>query len=662
MDKKELIMQVNKAAKQDNGAMEVLYKEFYKDVLFVCKKYNLSDTDAEDVAQETFIKAFKEIKTLEKPESFKSWLLRIASNNSLNLLKHQKTLVMDTVSTDEEVLDIPDKNKNSEDVIIDKEVRDILAKMMEELPIEQRVTLFMYYYQDFSIKEIANAYGCSEKTVISRLGYARKAMRKKADALENQGVKLRTIAILPFLFFFFAEERKAFACEIPDCVSVISKVIGANVAPVAPVVKSAVGLSVGKIAAIAAGAIAVIGIGVGATIGISKSKDKEDITVSQSNEDKENNNETGKGEADKNTDGNTETTTTEQREKYDVYVSKATLYYSEDEIGKITYYEYDDNYNLIHQYTVNPDNEYLSEYTYEYNEKGDLLSRVIKYNDKHYETKINEYYEDGTLSKCTMYTGSECELDEITEYDENGNEISFNMVRYGLFIEYTYDENNRVLTRKTYDEDVLSVDMKYTYFDDENVVEIYTVDTDYDYPKYEKIYYHEDGREKLKESWNIDDNGEYIDHRWTEYEYNDNNELILEREYTRDDAYGDITYKYDENGRVIEEIQYYTWYYELDEKQKVMNKYTYKFDENDNEIYYTWWTGDEGEDLRTETTHTYDEYNNLISWVTKRDGAHVHYEYFYNEKNGLEKEVSYDENGLVEEYTVYENIYIKSND
>ena len=659
MDKKELIMQVNKAAKQDNGAMEVLYKEFYKDVLFVCKKYNLSDTDAEDVAQETFIKVFKEIKTLEKPESFKSWLLRIASNNSLNLLKHQKTLVMDTVSTDEEVLDIPDKNKNSEDVIIDKEVRDIIAKMMEELPIEQRVTLFMYYYQDFSIKEIANAYGCPEKTVISRLNYARKAMRKKADALENQGVKLRTIAILPFLFFFFAEERKAFACEIPDCVSVISKVIGANVAPV---VKSAVGLSVGKIAAIAAGAIAVIGIGVGATIGISKSKDKEDVTVSQSNEDKENNNETGKGEADKNTDGNTETTTTEQREKYDVYVSKATLYYSEDEIGKITYYEYDDNYNLIHQYTVNPDNEYLSEYTYEYNEKGDLLSRVIKYNDKHYETTINEYYEDGTISKCTMYTGSENELDEITEYDKNGNQISFNMVRYGLFIEYTYDENNRVLTRKTYDEDVLSVDMKYTYFDDENVVEIYTVDTDYDYPKYEKIYYHEDGREKLKESWNIDDNGEYIDHRWTEYEYNDNNELILEREYTRDDAYGDITYKYDENGRVIEEIQYYTWYYELEEKQKVMNKYTYKFDENDNEIYYTWWTGDEGENLRTETTREYDEYNNLISWVTKRDGAHVHYEYFYNEKNGLEKEVSYDENGLVEEYTVYENIYIKSND
>ena len=670
MDKKEIIMQVNKAAKKDSAAMEALYKEFYGDVFFVCKKYNLSDADAEDVAQETFIKAFKELGNLNKPESFKSWLLKIASNNSLNMLKHQKTLVMDTVSADEELYDIPDKSKNSEDVIIDKEVRDILAKMMEELPIEQRVTLFMYYYQDFSIKEIANAFECPEKTVISRLNYARKAMRKKADALENQGVKLRTIAILPFLFFFFAEERKAFACEIPDCVSVISKVMGANVAKgavAATVVKSAAGVSVGKIVAIVTGAIAVVGISVGAVVGISKlsstnKEDEKESSVIYEDNSNVGNNEVDEENSKENTDDTTEDTTAQQREKYDVYVSKATLYYGEDKIGEITYYEYDDNYNLIHQYTVNTDDEYLSEYTYEYNENGDLLSRVIKFNDKHYETKINEYYEDGTLSKCTMYTGSECELDEITEYDENGNEISFNMVRYGLFIEYTYDENNRVLTRKTYDEDELSLDIKYTYLDDENIVEIYTVDTEYDYPKYEKICYYEDERVKIKESWNIDDNGEYIDHRWTEYEYNDNNELILERKYTRDDAYGDITYKYDENGRVIEEIQYYTWYYELEEKQKVMNKYTYKFDENDNEIYYTWWTGDEGEDLRTETTREYDEYNNLISWVTKRDGAHVHYEYFYNEKNGLEKEVSYDENGLVEEYTVYENIYIKSND
>lgn len=675
MDTKEIIDLVEKATKKDNVAMEKLYKEFYKDVLFVCKKYNLSDADAEDVAQETFIKAFKEIGRLEKAGSFKPWISRIASNNCLNLLKHQKTLTMDTVSSDEEMLDIPDKNRSFEDVVIDNEVKEILAKMMEELPVEQRVTLFMYYYQDFSVKEIAQAYGCSENTVLSRLNYARKAMRKKADALENEGVKLRTIAALPFLFLFFAEERKVFACEIPDCVPVISKVMGARATAgtvatsgatvAATVSKTTIGLSVGKIIAIVAGIIAVIGIGVGVTIGISKSNENDDkngqsLSVNETEEGSKDNNQSQSADADN--EENTEESTVVQREKYNVYISKATLYYSEDEIGKITYYEYDDNYNLIHQYTVNTDDEYLSEYTYEYNENGDLLSRVIKFNDKHYETIINEYYEDGTLSKCTMYTGSECELDEITEYDENGNEISFNMVRYGLFIEYTYDENNRVLTRKTYDEDELSLDIKYTYLDDENIVEIYTVDTEYDYPKYEKIGYYKDGREKIKESWNIDDNGEYIDHRWTEYEYNDNNELILEREYTREDTYGDTTYKYDENGRVIEKIQYYTWDYEPDEKQRVMNKYTYKFDENDNEIYYTWWTGDEGENLRTETTREYDEYNNLISWVTKRDGAHVHYEYFYNEKNGLEKEVSYDENGFVEEYTVYENIYIKSND
>ncbi len=85
----------------------------------------------------------------------------------------------------------------------------------------------MYYYQEYSIKEIAKAYGCSENTVKSRLNYARKAMREETEKLEDKGIKLRVVAVLPFLYLFFAGERKAFACEIPDCVQLISKIMGA---------------------------------------------------------------------------------------------------------------------------------------------------------------------------------------------------------------------------------------------------------------------------------------------------------------------------------------------------------------------------------------------------------------------------------------------------
>lgn len=226
MNKEKLKNLVKKAVQKDNGAMEELYNTYYTDVYFICKKYNLSDADAEDITQDTFLKAFNEIGTLSDAEKFPSWIFKIASNKCLNLIKHNKVIDIASVNEDGEVIEIPDKAKKPDEIMIEKEVSDILSDMIARLPIEQRVTIFMYYYQEYSIKEIAKAYGCSENTVKSRLNYARKTMREETEKLEDKGVKLRVVAVLPFLYLFFAGERKAFACEIPDCVQLISKVMG----------------------------------------------------------------------------------------------------------------------------------------------------------------------------------------------------------------------------------------------------------------------------------------------------------------------------------------------------------------------------------------------------------------------------------------------------
>lgn len=277
MNEKQLINLVKGARQKDNAAMEELFKTYYGEVLFICKKYNLNEADAADVAQETFIKAFKEINTLENPAKFPKWLSRIASNKCLDLLKHNKTLTMDTVSSEELELDIPDKGRSSEEIVLDNEVREIIAQMLAKLPIEQRVTVFMYYYQDYSIKEIAQAYGCSENTVKSRLSYAKKAMRQEAEQLENKGVKLRTVAALPFLYLFFAGEREVFACEIPDCVNVISHVMGSiakNSLPTVPATaKSGFFATVAGKIAVGAAALAVMAGGVVACVSVSNNDD-----------------------------------------------------------------------------------------------------------------------------------------------------------------------------------------------------------------------------------------------------------------------------------------------------------------------------------------------------------------------------------------------------
>ena len=227
MTTNEMKKLVGRAMNRDNEAMERLYKECYEDVYFVCKKYSLNDDDAKDITQDTFVHAFNKLSTLDNGEKFRAWITRIAANKCLDMLKHNNVLTIDSMyDENDEIIDIPDINKPTEDIVVEKEVREILAGMMEKLPVEQRVTLFMYYYQNYSIREIASAYGCSESTVKSRLNYAKKTMRAEAEKLENKGIKLRVVAVLPFLYVFFQSERSVFACEIPDSTALLSQVMG----------------------------------------------------------------------------------------------------------------------------------------------------------------------------------------------------------------------------------------------------------------------------------------------------------------------------------------------------------------------------------------------------------------------------------------------------
>lgn len=223
MEQKEIINLVTDACKKDNTAMEKIYKLYYEDVYFVCKKYELSDEDAADVTQDTFIKAFSSLDSIENAAKFKPWILRIAGNNCLNLLKHRNIINFSSIDDEEHPIEIEDEKKSTLDTVIDDETASILNGIINTLPIEQRVTVFMHYYQDMSVKEIANAYGCSENTVRSRLNYAKKTMRAEAEKLEDKGIKLRVVAALPFLGILFGMQRKAFACEIPDCTEVIAK-------------------------------------------------------------------------------------------------------------------------------------------------------------------------------------------------------------------------------------------------------------------------------------------------------------------------------------------------------------------------------------------------------------------------------------------------------
>lgn len=215
LEKEKLIRTVEDAKQGSQYAREILYKEFYKEVLFICKKYGLTMEDAEDVTQEVFIKVFESLSSLEKNESFGGWISRIASNKCLNLIKHNSIIQMNSMDDEESSMpELPAKEKNAQEIVEDKEVSELLQKIIEELPLEQKLVVFMYYYQDYSVAEIAKEFECPDRTIRSRLAYAKKHLRKKVEAMENEGIKLRSIAMLPFLYVVFSGEKEVFASTI----------------------------------------------------------------------------------------------------------------------------------------------------------------------------------------------------------------------------------------------------------------------------------------------------------------------------------------------------------------------------------------------------------------------------------------------------------------
>lgn len=139
--------------------------------------YRLSGSmvDAEDLTQETFLLAAKNIDQLENPIRAQGWLLAITRNAFLRQRRvHQVALVEDMAATAVESA-----------VESDGADEELLQIAIQSLPEEQRVMILMFYFEDMSYKEIAEQLGIPIGTVMSRLSRAKAALRKKLDALNR---------------------------------------------------------------------------------------------------------------------------------------------------------------------------------------------------------------------------------------------------------------------------------------------------------------------------------------------------------------------------------------------------------------------------------------------------------------------------------------------
>ena len=133
--------------------------------------------DAEDLAQNVFIKVYRSIKKLKDPRQFKSWLHRIAVSVYIDEQRRRKTM-KERIVSDEQALTVhPDPDATPGEQIVLQEFQEHLQNAIDHLPEEFRLAIVLREIQGLSYEEIATALQCSIGTVRSRIFRGRQLLR-----------------------------------------------------------------------------------------------------------------------------------------------------------------------------------------------------------------------------------------------------------------------------------------------------------------------------------------------------------------------------------------------------------------------------------------------------------------------------------------------------
>lgn len=246
INNKEVCSLVEKVRKDKQRNFSKLYQEIWNISYYIALNMLNNHYDAEDAAQESLIKVYMQIDTLQDNKAFNRWLNQIVLNTCRTAIKKsekvQKGMVdEDVFSCDEAELEEETNRKALPEVLFeDKEVRDTLLCMIRQLSKKQMEVILLYYYQSFSIKECSETLLISETAVKNLLYSARIGLRKHIEAEQAKGklVILRGVAIGPLLIYLFGQD----ASEV--CTAAVNEALWSGISSSVPVAAGGTAASV----------------------------------------------------------------------------------------------------------------------------------------------------------------------------------------------------------------------------------------------------------------------------------------------------------------------------------------------------------------------------------------------------------------------------------
>ena len=251
-----------RAASGEQKAFDELYAATVETAYYTATLVLTSQEDIADALQISYMKAFAHIGELEHPESFEKWLKKIVINECRNYLRDNGKHIFSTVYIGGSYDDVEGSDLTV-DIAGNGELRRTLDEILSSLPEKQRVCVNLFYYEKYSVAEIAALLGISEGTVKSRLHYGRRTLERKYKR-SSEGKRFYGVAVVPAIAALLA--YKAGKSSAPAAVKAVTGSVVAAEAQAAGV--AAVALPAAVTAGAAGSAISTgAGIGAAAVVG-----------------------------------------------------------------------------------------------------------------------------------------------------------------------------------------------------------------------------------------------------------------------------------------------------------------------------------------------------------------------------------------------------------
>ncbi|MCQ8118446.1 MULTISPECIES: RNA polymerase sigma factor RpoE [Methylomonas] len=179
---------VRRVQQGDKSAFDLLVIKYQHKIVHLVNRYVKDPSEAQDVAQDTFIKAYRALGDFRGDSAFYTWLYRIAINTAKNYLLSRSRRHFDyeiDVQDAEQVENAPQLKdiETPENLLMNEQIVAVIKSAIERLPEEMRIAITLREFEGMSYEEIAEAMDCPIGTVRSRIFRAREAIDQKLNPL-----------------------------------------------------------------------------------------------------------------------------------------------------------------------------------------------------------------------------------------------------------------------------------------------------------------------------------------------------------------------------------------------------------------------------------------------------------------------------------------------